>query len=79
MCIRDRLLEQLQIPQPPGVIATSVEEAIAGAETIGYPVLVRPSYVLGGRAMVIAFDSESVSRYMKEAVEYSQELSLIHI
>ncbi|MGB7352103.1 MAG: carbamoyl-phosphate synthase large subunit, partial [Acidobacteriaceae bacterium] len=68
-----KLLEELQIPQPPGVIATSVEEALAGAEQIGYPVLVRPSYVLGGRAMVIAFDAESVSRYMKEAVEYSQE------
>ena len=68
-----KLLEELQIPQPPGVIATSVEEALAGAERIGYPVLVRPSYVLGGRAMVIAYDSEAVSRYMKEAVEYSQE------
>ncbi|MGA7524859.1 MAG: carbamoyl-phosphate synthase large subunit [Acidobacteriaceae bacterium] len=68
-----KLLEELQIPQPPGVIATSVDEALAGAERIGYPVLVRPSYVLGGRAMVIAFDAESVSRYMKEAVEYSQE------
>jgi len=68
-----KLLEELQIPQPPGVIATSVEEALHGAERIGYPVLVRPSYVLGGRAMVIAFDADSVSRYMKEAVEYSQE------
>ena len=68
-----KLLEQLQIPQPPGVIVTSVEEALAGAERIGYPVLVRPSYVLGGRAMVIAYDAESVARYMKEAVEYSQE------
>ena len=52
-----KLLEELQIPQPPGVIATSVEEALAGAERIGYPVLVRPSYVLGGRAMVIAYDA----------------------
>ncbi|HTW45618.1 MAG TPA: carbamoyl-phosphate synthase large subunit [Acidobacteriaceae bacterium] len=68
-----KLLEELQIPQPPGVIATSVEEALEGAERIGYPVLVRPSYVLGGRAMVIAYDSEGVSHYMKEAVEYSQE------
>ncbi|MGA7350001.1 MAG: carbamoyl-phosphate synthase large subunit [Acidobacteriaceae bacterium] len=72
-----KLLEELQIPQPPGVIATSVEEALAGAERIGYPVLVRPSYVLGGRAMVIAFDGESVSRYMKEAVEYSQERPIL--
>src|SRR5215470_7004083 len=68
-----KLLEDLQIPQPPGAIATSVEEALEGAERIGYPVLVRPSYVLGGRAMVIAYDSEAVSHYMREAVEYSQE------
>jgi carbamoyl-phosphate synthase large subunit len=67
-----KLLEELDIPQPPGAIATSVEEAIAGARKAGYPVLVRPSYVLGGRAMVIAYDDESVVRYMKEAVEYSQ-------
>ncbi len=68
-----KLLEQLQIPQPPGAMATSVEEALAGAERIGYPVLVRPSYVLGGRAMVIAYDAEAIHRYMKQAVEYSQE------
>jgi carbamoyl-phosphate synthase large subunit len=72
-----KLLEDLEIPQPPGVIATSVEEALAGAERIGYPVLVRPSYVLGGRAMVIAFDAEGVSRYMKEAVEYSQDRPIL--
>ena len=68
-----KLLEELEIPQPPGALATSVEEAVAGANRIGYPVLVRPSYVLGGRAMVIAYDDASVIRYMKEAVEYSQE------
>ena len=68
-----KLLEELQIPQPPGATAASVEEALANANRIGYPVLVRPSYVLGGRAMVIAYDDESVNRYMKEAVEYSQE------
>ncbi|HET9743243.1 MAG TPA: carbamoyl-phosphate synthase large subunit [Terriglobales bacterium] len=68
-----KLLEELDIPQPPGALATSVEEAVAGANRIGYPVLVRPSYVLGGRAMVIAYDDASVVRYMKEAVEYSQE------
>ncbi len=68
-----KLLEELDIPQPPGAIATSVEEAVAGARKAGYPVLVRPSYVLGGRAMVIAYDDESVIRYMKEAVEYSQQ------
>jgi carbamoyl-phosphate synthase large subunit len=68
-----KLLEELQIPQPAGGTATSVEEAVAVAERIGYPVLVRPSYVLGGRAMVIAYDSTAVAQYMREAVEYSQE------
>src|SRR5690242_2752994 len=68
-----KLIEELEIPQPPGAIATSVEEAVEGARRVHYPVLVRPSYVLGGRAMVIAYDDESVIRYMREAVEYSQE------
>jgi carbamoyl-phosphate synthase large subunit len=68
-----KLLEELQIPQPRGGTATSVEEALAIGERIGYPVLVRPSYVLGGRAMVICYDAESVAQYMKQAVEYSQE------
>jgi carbamoyl-phosphate synthase large subunit len=68
-----KLLEELGIPQPSGGTATSVEEALAVAERIGYPVLVRPSYVLGGRAMVIAYDADAVTRYMREAVEYSQE------
>ncbi|HEV2278425.1 MAG TPA: carbamoyl-phosphate synthase large subunit [Acidobacteriaceae bacterium] len=72
-----KLLEDLAIPQPPGATATSVEEALAGAERIGYPVLVRPSYVLGGRAMVIAYDAATVSQYMKEAVEYSQERPIL--
>src|SRR3974390_140656 len=56
----NKLLEDLQIPQAPGVMATSIEEAVAGAKRIGYPVLVRPSYVLGGRAMVIAYAEGSV-------------------
>jgi carbamoyl-phosphate synthase large subunit len=68
-----KLLEDLNIPQPRGGTATSVEQALAIAEQVGYPVLVRPSYVLGGRAMVIAYDAESVTRYMRQAVEYSQE------
>jgi len=68
-----KLLEDLGIPQPAGGTATSVEQALAIGERIGYPVLVRPSYVLGGRAMVIAYDAEAVTRYMREAVEYSQE------
>jgi carbamoyl-phosphate synthase large subunit len=68
-----KLLEDLAIPQPPGALATSVEEAVAGAQRVGYPVLVRPSYVLGGRAMVIAYDDDAVTHYMREAVEYSQQ------
>jgi carbamoyl-phosphate synthase large subunit len=68
-----KLLDELEIPQAPGAMAASVEEAIAGARRVQYPVLVRPSYVLGGRAMVIAYDEETVIRYMKEAVEYSQD------
>jgi len=68
-----KLLEELEIPQPAGGTATSVEEALAVGKRIGYPVLVRPSYVLGGRAMVIAYDAEAVAQYMKQAVEYSQE------
>jgi carbamoyl-phosphate synthase large subunit len=68
-----KLLEDLNIPQPAGGTATSVEQALAVAERIGYPVLVRPSYVLGGRAMVIAYDAQGISEYMKQAVEYSQE------
>src|SRR5256712_634933 len=69
----NQLLEELDIPQAPGAMAASIEEAVEGAKRVGYPVLVRPSYVLGGRAMVIAYDEESVIRYMKEAVEYSQD------
>src|SRR5205807_4472352 len=69
----NKLLEELDIPQAPGAMAASIEEAVEGARRVGYPVLVRPSYVLGGRAMVIAYDEESVIRYMKEAVEYSQD------
>ncbi len=68
-----RLITELGIPQPEGAMVTSVEEAIAGANRVGYPVLVRPSYVLGGRAMVIAYDDEAVVRYMSTAIEYSQE------
>jgi carbamoyl-phosphate synthase large subunit len=67
------LLDRLGIPAPPNGSATSVEEACAVARSIGYPVLVRPSYVLGGRAMVIAYDEETVRRYMREAVVFSQE------
>jgi carbamoyl-phosphate synthase large subunit len=68
-----KLIEELKIPQPEGAMATSVQEAVAGANRVGYPVLVRPSYVLGGRAMVIAYDDDAVSSYMSTAIEFSQE------
>jgi carbamoyl-phosphate synthase large subunit len=68
-----KLLNELEIPQPAGGTATSVEEALAVGERIGYPVLVRPSYVLGGRAMVICYDSQEVRQYMTQAVEYSHD------
>ncbi|MBZ5619083.1 MAG: carbamoyl-phosphate synthase large subunit [Acidobacteriia bacterium] len=68
-----KLLEELSIPCPANGTATSVEEACEVARRIGYPVLVRPSYVLGGRAMVIAYDEEMVRQYMREAVTFSQE------
>ncbi len=68
-----KLLEELDIPQPAGGTATSVEEALAVGARIGYPVLVRPSYVLGGRAMVIAYDAAEVAQYMTTAVEYSSD------
>jgi carbamoyl-phosphate synthase large subunit len=68
-----KLITELGIPQPPGAMATNVEEALEGARRVQYPVLVRPSYVLGGRAMVIAYDDADVVRYMSTAIEYSQE------
>jgi carbamoyl-phosphate synthase large subunit len=54
-----------------------VDEALAAAEKVGYPVLVRPSYVLGGRAMVIAYDAKGVKEYMGQAVEYSQDRPIL--
>src|SRR5579859_2128979 len=68
-----KLLDDLGIPAPDNRSATSVDEACAMAAAIGFPVLVRPSYVLGGRAMVIAYDVDTVRRYMREAVTFSQE------
>jgi carbamoyl-phosphate synthase large subunit len=68
-----KLLDDLKIPAPPNDSATTVEGACEAARSIGYPVLVRPSYVLGGRAMVIAYDDDTVRRYMQEAVTFSQD------
>ncbi len=69
----DALLETLELERPPGDVARSAEEAAVIAERIGYPVLVRPSYVLGGRAMEIVHDAEALARYMRVAVRASPE------
>jgi carbamoyl-phosphate synthase large subunit len=69
----DEMLEQLQLVRPEGDVARSEQEAEAVAEKIGYPVLVRPSYVLGGRAMQIVQDVEELRRYMRFAVRASSE------
>jgi carbamoyl-phosphate synthase large subunit len=65
----EQFLSELGIPQPPGAGVTSLDEALSVAEHIGYPVLVRPSYVLGGRAMEIVHDASELDRYIKLALE----------
>ncbi|HEU4922260.1 MAG TPA: carbamoyl-phosphate synthase large subunit, partial [Burkholderiales bacterium] len=67
------LLEKLKLRQPPNRTARSPEEAVKHAESIGYPVVVRPSYVLGGRAMEIVHQQSELERYMKEAVKVSND------
>ena len=67
------MLRKLNLRQPTNGIARSPEDAVKIADRIGYPVLMRPSYVLGGRAMEIVYDARDLSRYMKEAVMASQE------
>lgn len=69
----DSMVEKLGIPRPPGKSVYSVEEAQKAAEVIGYPVLVRPSYVLGGRAMEIVYNHEEMDQYMRNAVKVTQE------
>ncbi|MFE8699009.1 carbamoyl-phosphate synthase large subunit [Cytobacillus sp. FJAT-54145] len=69
----EHALSQLNIPQPKGKTALSVEQAVAIAAEIGYPVLVRPSYVLGGRAMEIVYQEEELLHYMKNAVKVNPE------
>jgi carbamoyl-phosphate synthase large subunit len=67
------LLEKLDLKQPESDTALSVEEAVAAAKKIGYPVMVRPSYVLGGRAMEIVYDEDSIRSYMERAVKASPD------
>jgi carbamoyl-phosphate synthase large subunit len=67
------MLRKLNIPQPPNGLATNAEEALEASKKLGYPVLVRPSFVLGGRAMQIVYSDSELSHYMKFAVEASPE------
>ncbi|MDY5974541.1 carbamoyl-phosphate synthase large subunit [Streptococcus hyovaginalis] len=69
----EKALKELGIPQPPGYTATNEEEAVAAAAQVGFPVLVRPSYVLGGRAMEIVENEEDLRSYMRTAVKASPE------
>src|ERR1043166_2014875 len=67
------MLDKLQIPQPPNGIATNETEALEASKRLGYPVLVRPSFVLGGRAMQIVYSDSELQHYMRFAVEASPE------
>ena len=69
----EKVLEELGIPQPKGMAVTKIEDGVAAARDIGYPVLVRPSFVLGGRAMQIVANEEQLKKYLREAVEIDEE------
>ena len=69
----EKLLSELNIPQPKGKAVTKIEDGIAAAAAIGYPVLVRPSFVLGGRAMQIVANEEQLRHYLKTAVEIDED------
>uniref|UniRef100_A0ACD5GZ95 ATP-grasp domain-containing protein n=1 Tax=Desertifilum tharense IPPAS B-1220 TaxID=1781255 RepID=A0ACD5GZ95_9CYAN len=69
----EKVLRELDIKQPPNGIARSYEDALAIAQRIGYPVVVRPSYVLGGRAMEIVYSDSDLERYMTYAVQVEPE------
>ncbi|TVO71230.1 carbamoyl-phosphate synthase large subunit [Sedimenticola selenatireducens] len=68
-----KLVEKLGLKQPPNRTATEAEQAVLLAEEVGYPLVVRPSYVLGGRAMEIVHDEDDLRRYMREAVSVSND------
>ncbi len=72
-----QVLQRLGLKQPENRIARTVEEALAAAGEIGYPLVVRPSYVLGGRAMEIVYNEEELRRYMAEAVSVSPEAPIL--
>ncbi len=68
-----RMIQKLELRQPPNATARSEEEAVGLAAGLGYPLVVRPSYVLGGRAMEIVYNEEDLRRYMNEAVSVSND------
>ncbi|MGH8352123.1 MAG: carbamoyl-phosphate synthase large subunit [Pseudomonas sp.] len=68
-----QMVERLNLRQPPNATVRSEEEAIRGANKIGYPLVVRPSYVLGGRAMEIVYEEDELKRYLREAVQVSND------
>ena len=69
----EKVLIELNIPQPEGRAVTKIEDGVKAAKEIGYPVLVRPSFVLGGRAMQIVGNEEQLKRYLKTAVEIDED------
>ncbi len=69
----EKVLKELNIPQPNGQAVTNIEDGVAAAQRIGYPVLVRPSFVLGGRAMQIVADEKQLRQYLKTAVEIDED------
>ena len=69
----EKILHELNIPQPQGCAVTKIEDGVAAAKKIGYPVLVRPSFVLGGRAMQIVGDEQQLRHYLKTAVEIDED------
>ncbi|MDX1385827.1 MAG: carbamoyl-phosphate synthase large subunit, partial [Thermoanaerobaculia bacterium] len=73
----DELCDRLGIPGPEGGTATGVDQAVEIATRIGFPVLVRPSYVLGGRAMAICYEERTLERYLREAAEASPERPIL--
>ncbi len=73
----EQFLSALGIPQPPGAAVTTFDEALETAKRIGYPILVRPSYVLGGRAMEVVYDEDYLARYLQAAVTFDERRPIL--
>ena len=72
-----QMIQRLQLRQPNNSIVKSAEEGMAEASKVGYPLVVRPSYVLGGRAMEIVYNDEELKRYLRDAVQASNEAPVL--